>query len=166
MQTKIHEPTQIVEVMLTHVEQADEFTELLTRERRIQDNLALLQWAFVGMVEMIKARMELSSSDEHALNEKFWRRFTDLSASRLRNSAGFNQSSRNEILLSSSAKQSTATSLICAAKRRTSSSVMASSGRRRRVSSNRSASSRLRLSSLSAIRTAIRTTLAERLPTI
>lgn len=51
---------------------ADEFTELLTRERRIQDNLALLQWAFVGMVEMIKARMELSSSDEHALNEKFW----------------------------------------------------------------------------------------------
>lgn len=72
MQTKIHEPTQIVEVMLTHAEQADEFTELLTRERRIQDNLALLQWAFVGMVEMIKARMELSSSDEHALNEKFW----------------------------------------------------------------------------------------------
>ena len=72
MQTKIHEPTQIVEVMLTHTEQADEFTELLTRERRIQDNLALLQWAFVGMVEMIKARMELSSSDEHALNEKFW----------------------------------------------------------------------------------------------
>ena len=51
---------------------ADEFTELLTRERRIQDNLALLQWAFVGMVEMIKARMELPSSDEHALNEKFW----------------------------------------------------------------------------------------------
>lgn len=51
---------------------ADEFTELLTRERRIQDNLALLQWAFVGMVEMIKAHMELSSSDEHALNEKFW----------------------------------------------------------------------------------------------
>ena len=51
---------------------ADEFTELLTRERRIQDNLALLQWAFVGMVEMIKARMELSASDEHALNEKFW----------------------------------------------------------------------------------------------
>ena len=51
---------------------ADEFTELLTRERRIQDNLALLQWAFVGMVEMIKARMELSSSYEHALNEKFW----------------------------------------------------------------------------------------------
>lgn len=51
---------------------ADEFTELLTRERRIQDNLALLQWAFVGMVEMIKARMEFSSSDEHALNEKFW----------------------------------------------------------------------------------------------
>ena len=72
MQTKIHEPTQIVEVMLTHAEQADEFTELLTRERRIQDNLALLQWAFVGMVEMIKARMELPSSDEHALNEKFW----------------------------------------------------------------------------------------------
>ena len=72
MQTKIHEPTQIVEVMLTHAEQADEFTELLTRERRIQDNLALLQWAFVCMVEMIKARMELSSSDEHALNEKFW----------------------------------------------------------------------------------------------
>lgn len=72
MQTKIHEPTQIVEVMLTHAEQADEFTELLTRERRIQDNLALLQWAFVGMVEMIKARMESSSSDEHALNEKFW----------------------------------------------------------------------------------------------
>ena len=72
MQTKIHEPTQIVEVMLTHTEQADEFTELLTRERRIQDNLALLQWAFVGMVEMIQARMELSSSDEHALNEKFW----------------------------------------------------------------------------------------------
>ena len=31
MQTKIHEPTQIVEVMLTHAEQADEFTELLTR---------------------------------------------------------------------------------------------------------------------------------------
>ena len=51
---------------------ADEFTELLARERRIQDNLALLQWAFVGMIEMIKARMELSSSDEHALNEKFW----------------------------------------------------------------------------------------------
>ena len=51
---------------------ADEFTELLTRERRIQDNLALLQWAFVGMVEMIKAHMELASSDEHALNEKFW----------------------------------------------------------------------------------------------
>lgn len=42
MQTKIHESTQIVEVMLTHAEQADEFTELLTRERRIQDNLALL----------------------------------------------------------------------------------------------------------------------------
>ena len=39
MQTKIHEPTQIVEVMLTHAEQADEFTELLARERRIQDNL-------------------------------------------------------------------------------------------------------------------------------
>ena len=58
--------------MLTHAEQADEFTELLTRERRIQDNLALLQWAFVGMIEMIKARMELPSSDEHALNEKFW----------------------------------------------------------------------------------------------
>lgn len=72
MQTKIHEPTQIVEVMLTHAEQADEFTELLARERRIQDNLALLQWAFVGMIEMIKARMELPSSDEHALNEKFW----------------------------------------------------------------------------------------------
>ena len=54
------------------VDGADEFTELLTRERRIQDNLALLQWAFVGMVEMIKARMELPSSDEHALNEKFW----------------------------------------------------------------------------------------------
>ena len=51
---------------------ADEFTELLARERRIQDNLALLQWAFVGMIEMIKARMELPSSDEHALNEKFW----------------------------------------------------------------------------------------------
>ena len=43
MQTKIHEPTQIVEVRLTHAEQADEFTELLARERRIQDNLALLQ---------------------------------------------------------------------------------------------------------------------------
>ena len=26
------------------VDGADEFTELLTRERRIQDNLALLQW--------------------------------------------------------------------------------------------------------------------------
>ena len=166
MQTKIHEPTQIVEVMLTHAEQADEFTELLTRERRIQDNLALLQWAFVGMVEMIKARMNRLPVMSMLSTRSFGRRFTDLSASRLRNSAGFNQSSMNEILLSSSAKQSTATSLICAAKRRTSSSVMASSGRRRRVSSNRSASSRPHLSSLSATRTAIRTTPVERLPTI
>ena len=66
MQTKIHEPTQIVEVMLTHAEQADEFTELLTRERRIQDNLALLQWAFVCMVEMIKSTVKLSPHREQA----------------------------------------------------------------------------------------------------
>lgn len=72
MQTKIHESTQIVEVMLTHAEQADEFTELLTRERRIQDNLALLQWAFVCMVEMIKSTVKLSPHREQALYEKFW----------------------------------------------------------------------------------------------
>lgn len=72
MQTKIHEPTQIVEVMLTHAEQADEFTELLTRERRIQDNLALLQWAFVCMVEMIKSTVKLSPHREQAPYEKFW----------------------------------------------------------------------------------------------
>ena len=73
MQTQIHEPTQIVEVMLTHAEQADEFTELLARERRIQDNLALLQWAFVGMIEMIKATVKLSPHQEQALYEKFWK---------------------------------------------------------------------------------------------
>ena len=52
---------------------ADEFTELLTRERRIQDNLALLQWAFVCMVEMIKSTVKLSPHQEQALYEKFWK---------------------------------------------------------------------------------------------
>lgn len=52
---------------------ADEFTELLTRERRIQDNLALLQWAFVCMVEMIKSTVKLSPHREQALCEKFWK---------------------------------------------------------------------------------------------
>ena len=54
------------------VDGADEFTELLTRERRIQDNLALLQWAFVCMVEMIKSTVKLSPHREQALYEKFW----------------------------------------------------------------------------------------------
>ena len=54
------------------VDGADEFTELLTRERRIQDNLALLQWAFVCMVEMIKLTVKLSPHREQALYEKFW----------------------------------------------------------------------------------------------
>ena len=52
---------------------ADEFTELLARERRIQDNLALLQWAFVCMVEMIKSTVKLSPHQEQALYEKFWK---------------------------------------------------------------------------------------------
>lgn len=51
---------------------ADEFTELLARERRIQDNLALLQWAFVCLIEMIKERIDLPSDVEHALRRKFW----------------------------------------------------------------------------------------------
>ena len=55
------------------VDGADEFTELLTRERRIQDNLALLQWAFVCMVEMIKSTVKLSPHQEQALYEKFWK---------------------------------------------------------------------------------------------
>ena len=55
------------------VDGADEFTELLTRERRIQDNLALLQWAFVCMVEMIKSTVKLSPHREQALYEKFWK---------------------------------------------------------------------------------------------
>ena len=54
------------------VDGADEFTELLTRERRIQGNLALLQWAFVCMVEMIKSTVKLSPHREQALYEKFW----------------------------------------------------------------------------------------------
>lgn len=49
----------------------DEFADLLTRERRIQANLALLRWSFLCMVEMIKKRIELPSSNEHALYEKF-----------------------------------------------------------------------------------------------
>ena len=51
---------------------SDEFADLLTRERRIQANLALLRWSFLCMVEMIKKRIELPSSNEHALYEKFW----------------------------------------------------------------------------------------------
>ncbi len=60
--------------ILSHlrVEGSDEFEELLSRERRIQANLALMQWAFVCMIEMIKAKMELPSSVEHALYEQFW----------------------------------------------------------------------------------------------
>lgn len=54
------------------IDGADEFAELLKRERRIQDNLALLQWAFVCMVEMIKSSVKLSPHREQALYEKFW----------------------------------------------------------------------------------------------
>ena len=54
------------------VDGADEFAELLTRERRIQDNLALLRWAFVCLIEMIKERIDLPSDVEHALRRKFW----------------------------------------------------------------------------------------------
>ena len=54
------------------VDGADKFTELLTRERRIQDNLALLRWSFMCMVEMIKERIDLPSDVEHALHMKFW----------------------------------------------------------------------------------------------
>ncbi len=54
------------------VDGADEFAELLTRERRIQDNLALLRWAFACVVEMIKERIDLPSDVEHALYRKFW----------------------------------------------------------------------------------------------
>ena len=55
------------------VDGADDFAELLTRERRIQDNLALLQWAFVCMVEMIKSTVKLSPHREQALYENFWK---------------------------------------------------------------------------------------------
>lgn len=60
--------------ILSHlrVDGSDEFADLLTRERRIQANLALLRWSFLCMVEMIKKRIELPSSNEHALYEKFW----------------------------------------------------------------------------------------------
>ncbi|WP_270580432.1 hypothetical protein [Butyricicoccus sp. OF27-2pH9A] len=60
--------------ILSHlwVDGSDEFADLLTRERRIQANLALLRCSFLCMVEMIKERMELPSSNEHALYEKFW----------------------------------------------------------------------------------------------
>ena len=46
------------------VDGADEFTELLTRERR---------WAVVCMVEMIKSTVKLSPHQEQALYEKFWK---------------------------------------------------------------------------------------------
>ena len=54
------------------VDGADEFAELLTRERRIQVNLALLWWSFLCMIEMIKERTELPSDIEHTLYRKFW----------------------------------------------------------------------------------------------
>ena len=145
---------------------ADEFTELLTRERRIQDNLALLQWAFVGMVEMIKARMELSSSDEHALNEKFWEAVHRSVRKQVTEFRKIQSSSRKVTSLFCSVKRLTAMNFSFVVKNRNFSRETVSSGKRRTASSNRSASSRPHLSSLSATRTAIRTTPVERLPTI
>lgn len=145
---------------------ADEFTELLTRERRIQDNLALLQWAFVCMVEMIKSTVKLSPHREQALYKSSGRLFISLSASRLMNSPKSVRISRRVISLIFSAKRLTAMNFSFVVKNRNFSRETVSSGKRRTALSNRSASSRPHLSSLSATRTAIRTTPVERLPTI
>lgn len=69
----LHEITNSPDILKNiRVNGADEFAELLMRERRIQDNLALLQWAFVCMVEMIQERIDLPDDIEHALHRKFW----------------------------------------------------------------------------------------------
>lgn len=69
----LHKITNSLDILKKlRVDGAAEFTELLTRERRIQDNLALLQRVFVCLVEMFKERIELPSSTKYALYEKFW----------------------------------------------------------------------------------------------
>ena len=148
------------------VDGADEFTELLTRERRIQDNLALLQWAFVCMVEMIKSTVKLSPHREQALYEKFWM------AVHLSVSKQVDEFAKIRTHL----KEGNIAHLLCEAIDcdefqlcRKKSKLFKRNGivwKKRMASSNRSASSRPHLSSLSATRTAIRTTPVERLPTI